>query len=375
MRVLLFTDADVFAGTERHMFDLACALKSQGLQMAIACPTPAPLADKATAAGIDIVRIQKGGLIDWPAIRTLRRLLKSNALDIIHAHNGRTALSAAIAVVLARRGRCIATQHFLQPNRVSLSGPKALLSNLAHGWVSRSTHSFIAISEAVRNEMLQRGETSAEKITTVPNGMTEPAVDSMASPTEVRQELGLAEDTPLVVCAARLEAEKDVGTLIDAMTTVVAAHPEAVCVVAGEGSQKELLLKQIEKNNLNGNVRLLGFRSDVIALINAADVFVLPSPAEPFGLVLLEAMVLSKPVIATQAGGPLEIVVPEETGMLVPPSSPDALAQAICRLLADPQLRSRMGQQGRERFDASYTAERMAHDMVNVYRKSLEGGH
>jgi glycosyltransferase involved in cell wall biosynthesis len=102
---------------------------------------------------------------------------------------------------------------------------------------------------------------------------------------------------------------------------------------------------------------------------------VLPSPAEPFGLVLLEAMVLSKPVIATQAGGPLEIVVPEETGMLVPPSSPDALAQAICRLLADPQLRSRMGQQGRERFDTSYTAERMAHDMVNVYRKSLEGGH
>jgi glycosyltransferase involved in cell wall biosynthesis len=85
-------------------------------------------------------------------------------------------------------------------------------------------------------------------------------------------------------------------------------------------------------------------------------------------------MALSKPVIATRAGGPLEIVVEEETGILVPPSSPDALAQAICRLLADPSLRNRMGERGRKRFDARYTAERMAHDMVGVYRKSLEGG-
>ncbi len=374
MRVLLFTDADVFAGTERHMFDLACALNNEGLQATIACPTPAPLAYKATAVGIDVVPIQKGGLIDWPAVRTLRRLLKSNALDVIHAHNGRTALSAALAVALARRGRCIATQHFLQPNRVSLSGPKARLSHLAHKWVSRNTHCFIAISEAVRDEMLQREEAPVAKITTVPNGMTEPVADYGVSPEVVRQELGLAEDTPLIVCAARLEAEKDVSSLIRAMSSVVAAHPKAVCAIAGQGSQEELLRKQIEDSNLGGAVRLLGFRSDVIALINAADIFVLPSPAEPFGLVLLEAMALSKPVVATRAGGPLEIVLEEETGILVPPSSPDALAQAICRLVADSTLRNRMGQQGRERFDAKYTAERMARDMIKVYRKSLEDG-
>jgi glycosyltransferase involved in cell wall biosynthesis len=259
IKVTLFTDADVFAGTERHMFDLACALKIEGLQATIACPTPAPLADKAAAVGIDVIPIQKGGLIDWAAVRTLRRLLKSNAVDIIHAHNGRTALSAALAVALARRGRCIATQHFLQPNRVSLSGPKARLSHLAHQWVSRSTHCFIAISDAVRDEMLQRREAPAEKITTVPNGMTEPAIDSEVSPALVRQELGLGEDTPLIVCAARLEAEKDVSSLIRAMSTVVAAHPDAVCAIAGQGSQEELLRKQIEDNDLGSAVRYLVF--------------------------------------------------------------------------------------------------------------------
>jgi glycosyltransferase involved in cell wall biosynthesis len=374
MRVLLFTDADVFAGTERHMFDLACALKDRGEQVAIACPTPAVLRDKSTAAGVEVVTIQKGGLIDWPAIRTLRRLLKTNAVDLIHAHNGRTALSAAIAVTLARRGRCVATQHFLQPNHASLHGPKAVLSHAAHRWVSRSTHRFVAISEAVRDEMLRRGETPAAKITTVPNGMIDPAVEAFTPSTEIRRDLGLSDDTPLIVCAARLEEEKDVASLVEAMSKVVTAHPTAVCVVAGEGSQKDVLLQQIQKNGLSEAVRLLGFRSDVLALINAADVFVLPSPAEPFGLVLLEAMALGKPAIATQAGGPLEIVVPEETGLLVPPSSPEALAEALSRLLADAQLRQSMGQKGRERFCAHYTARRMAHDMVAVYQQALDEG-
>jgi glycosyltransferase involved in cell wall biosynthesis len=371
-KVALFTDADVFAGTERHMFDLACALKDQGLQTAIACPTPAPLADKAAAVGIDVVSIQKGGLIDWPAVRTLRRLLKSNAVDIVHAHNGRTALSAAIAVTLARRGRCVATQHFLQPNHVSLHGPKAVLSHGAHRWVSRATHRFVAISEAVRDEMLRRAETPAAKIITVPNGMTDPAVDALTSPAEIRRELGLSEDVPLVVCAARLEEEKDVASLIDAMSTVVVAHPSAVCVVAGEGSQKDALLERVEKKGLCNAVRLLGFRPDVLALINAADVFILPSPAEPFGLVLLEAMALGKPVVATQAGGPLEIVVPEETGLLVPPANPNALAQAVCRLLDDLQLRQSMGHKGRERFCSEFKAERMACDMMKVYRQAFD---
>src|SRR4051812_4058273 len=114
-KVLLFTDADVFAGTERHMLDLAQGLRDEGVKVTIACPKPAILADYAVAHGFPVLTIQKGGLIDWPAIRILRRLLKSGHIDVVHAHNGRTALSAALAVHLARQGRCVQTQHFLEP--------------------------------------------------------------------------------------------------------------------------------------------------------------------------------------------------------------------------------------------------------------------
>jgi glycosyltransferase involved in cell wall biosynthesis len=172
--------------------------------------------------------------------------------------------------------------------------------------------------------------------------------------------------------AARLEPEKDVASLLEAMQSVQAAHPQAVCVVAGDGSQKAALQQRIEEAGLQNAVRLLGFRSDVLGLINAADIFVLPSPAEPFGLVLLEAMALGKPVIATQAGGPLEIVVPDETGVLVPPRDANALGTALCRLLEDTTAREEMGRKGRARFEATFNARRMACETIEVYRRALD---
>jgi glycosyltransferase involved in cell wall biosynthesis len=119
-------------------------------------------------------------------------------------------------------------------------------------------------------------------------------------------------------------------------------------------------------------VRLLGFRTDALSLMWAADIFVLPSLAEPFGLVLLEAMSLGKPVVATSAGGPLEIVLAGETGLLVPPAQPHELALAINQLLADPEKAIEMGRKGLERYKERFTTERMARETVAVYRKVTE---
>ena len=370
LRVALFTDADVFAGTERHMFDLARALRDEGVWVCVACPVPSPLADKARAQNISVVPIAKRGLLDWAAVRILRRMLKSKRIDIIHAHNGRTALSGALAVGLARRGRAIATQHFLEPNHATQSGLKGAISSRAHAWVSAHTQTFVAISQAVRETMLARGEADESKITTVLNGASEPDSGALASRAAIREALAIAPDAPLIVCAARLEREKEVGSLVEAMAEVARAHPDVVCVVAGQGAQKDELQAHIEALDLTSVVRLLGFRDDALSLIGAADVFVLPSPAEPFGLVLLEAMALGVPVVATRAGGPIEIVNHEESGLLVPPSDSRALAGAIIELLNDAAKREAMGKAGRARFEQHFTARRMAREMTAVYEKA-----
>ena len=364
LRVVLLTDADVFAGTERHMLDLARGLSALGVAVSVACPSPAALEDAARREHLPILTIPKRGLVDWRAARTLARRLKSGQTNIVHAHNGRTALAAALAVRLAGRGQCVMTQHFLEPNHATQHGPKAAVSGAAHHWVVGQMSRILAISEAVRQAMLDRKEAPEGKITVVPNGISAPAP---GGPAETRRSLGIAADTPLVVCAARLEREKDIASLISAMEIVQSAVPEVRCLVAGTGSEKAALEGQVERLNLSGAVTLLGFRADATSLMAAADLFVLPSLAEPFGLVLLEAMALGRPVVATRAGGPLEIVVEGETGFLVPPSSPQALADAVGRLIADPAAGRRLGENGMVRFRQSFTAERMAEATLAVY--------
>ena len=364
-RVVLLTDADVFAGTERHMLDLARGLSALGVAVTLACPSPAALEDAARREHLPTLTIAKRGLVDWDAARLLARRLKSGETDIVHAHNGRTALAAALAVRLAGRGRCVMTQHFLTPNHATQRGPKAVLSNAAHHWVVGQMSRILAISEAVREAMLARYEAPDRKITVVPNGITAPDAGNAA---ETRQQLGISTDTPLLVCAARLEREKDIASLVSAVKIVQKSVPLVRCLIAGEGAQRSALDAQIGALGLEDSVTLLGFRTDAPALMAAADVFVLPSLAEPFGLVLLEAMALGRPVVATRAGGPVEIVVDGETGFLVPPSSPDALAGTLRTLLSDPALARRMGENGQARYEAQFTAAKMSQAILAVYQ-------
>ncbi len=368
MNILLFTDADVFAGTERHMLDLAIGLRALGVTPTIACPRPGILADRASAAGFPVLAIPKIGGIDRNAIHVLARRLRSGEMDLIHAHNGRTHIAAAFAVKKAGRGKCVATQHFLSPARTTRTGIKALLANHLHRRASAFTAHTIAISDAVRNAALARGDDVPEKITTIRNGSSPPDLGGAAEPSIVRGALGIGLDVPFVYCAARLQKEKDIPTLIAAMRDVVVLHPEARCCIAGEGDQLPLLQRQIAECNLAAQVQLLGFRNDIPSLLRACDIFVLPSLAEPFGLVLLEAMALGKPVIATRAGGPPEIVEDGKTGLLIAPKNSAELAATISELITDREKRLAFGITGQERYRSHFTVERMAHEVLSVYR-------
>jgi glycosyltransferase involved in cell wall biosynthesis len=280
-------------------------------------------------------------------------------------------LLASIAVRLAKTGRCVATQHFLQPNRSTHRGLKAMVSKAMHHWVDSGVDRFIAISKASAQGMLDRKEVPPQKVKVVLNGMAAPDIAALKDPKTLRDELGVASDAPLVVCVARLEPEKDITTLLKAMKQVTAAIPSATCWIAGDGTVASEIAAQVRQLGLEKTVNLLGFREDALSLINAADVFVLPSLAEPFGLVLLEAMALSKPVIATRAGGPVEIVEHDRTGILIKPSEENEMSQAIQRLLGDAALRESMGQQGRDRFDRRFSAQAMARATIAVYQEAL----
>lgn len=371
MKVLLFTDSDVFAGTERHMLDLAGGLRAQRVEVAIGCPVPGALATQSEGRGIEVHAIGKHGLLDWRAVHALRSLCRKRGFEILHSHNGRTAFLAACAATLTGNARCVYTQHFLEPSYVGRRGIKGKISHAMHGWVNRRTDHLIANSLSTAQGAIARGEVISDRVTVIPNGVAPPDVASLRPLVSVRDELALGSGASLIVCAARLEPEKDVATLIDAMSIVRQQFPNTVCVVAGEGTLREQLQQQIAGSGMERSVRLLGFRTDVASIINAGDLFVLPSVAEPFGLALVEAMSLGKPVVAVAAGGPTEIVDEGRSGLLVPPRNAIELARAIVSLLASEESRRLMGLRGEERFRARFTVERMALETITVYERVL----
>lgn len=372
MRVALLTDSASFAGTERHMLDLAGGLAGQDVEVTLCCPARSALAERGRRAGHALEGIEKHGrILDLAATRRLAALLRCGGIDLLHAHNSRTALAAVMAVLLAGRGRAVATQHFIEPGRFQSGSLSRQLRGIGHRFVNSRLHHVIAVSQAVAAAARRRGDVSADRLTVALNGIAEPARLLPDSNLAVRATFGVPAEAPMIVCAARLEPEKDVATLISAMCEVAVAFPLVRCVIMGDGSQRPMLEEKIRRAGLAGTVYLAGFRPDALAIIAAGDVFVMPSLAEPFGLVLVEAMALGKPVVATRVGGPAEIVVDRETGLLTPPTAPAALAAAIVALLRDPQRRTEMGRRGRERYERRFTAERMAHETAAVYRRVL----
>jgi glycosyltransferase involved in cell wall biosynthesis len=356
------------AGTELHVLTLIQSLQKRGVTSMLACCGNGPLQQAAEAAGILTLSMPKRFLSPsgW---RLAREVIHRECIDILHAHNGRTKL---FAVLLQKRSgaKAIFTQHFLSPQSVDYRGPKKVLAGALHRWTGRRLEHTIAISNAVRQGVIQRHESLPERTSTVYNGISSSHRDDFSDPHTVHDILGVSPQEKIVLSAARLQKEKDLPTLVRAMAEVIKQIPLARCFIAGEGDLRDDLTRLISSLELSANVKLLGFRNDVPTLMNSCDVFVLSSPAEPFGLVVIEAMALKRAVVAVDAGGPREIIGHANCGVLVPPSKPEAMAAAIVRLLQNPSSAHDMGIAAYERFRQHFTADAMASSVLQIY----EGG-
>jgi glycosyltransferase involved in cell wall biosynthesis len=186
---------------------------------------------------------------------------------------------------------------------------------------------------------------------------------------QLRSELGLA-DCPVIAVVARLHPEKGHTHLFRAMPALLAGTDGRLrLLVAGEGSFRAEYEREIEALGVGHAVRFLGFRRDVVRLFCLADVVVLPSVAEAFGLVLVEAMALRRPIVATNTGGIPELIQHGESGWLVEPGSAPALAEGILKLLSDHTLSQRLGECGRTRALERFRFESTMRGYEEYYRQ------
>ncbi len=352
MRVLHVDPERAWGGGEVQVLALVSVLAARGHASTVAAHPEGPLALAAAAAGARIIPLGIANHFDVRAALVLRRL--APGFDVVHFH---TARAHALAPLSRGRGaRLVVTRRM---DYVPAGGPYVRFL------YNRAVDAVIAISEGVRTALIRVG-VRAERIRVVPSGIDARALAAPpAARAAVRREWGLGDDEVAVVALGALEVRKGHAVLLAAAAGLASAAPRLRYVFCGEGRQAKALAGAAAA--LDGAARLVGFRRDVAACLAAADIVALPSLQEGLGVAALEAMAAGRPVVASRVGGLAEAVVHEETGLLVPPGDPTALAAALARLARDPDLRARLGAAGHARVLARYTATRMAEGTLACY--------
>jgi glycosyltransferase involved in cell wall biosynthesis len=256
------------------------------------------------------------------------------------------------------------------------------LVTTAHGWVEHTERTplyyridrlclpryerVLCVSQDLYEECLACG-VPASRCTLVENGIDVRECCRGHTVTEAKQQLGLPAERLLVGAVGRLSAEKGFDVLLRAAAELVRAGMDVGVVIAGEGKERPALEALIAELDLTERVRLPGYCPDPRPLYEALDVFALSSLREGLPNVLLEAMALEVPVVATRVAGVPRLVRHEENGLLIEPASPEALAGAVARLLGDPALRGRLGQAGRATVEADYSFDMRMQKIAAIY--------
>jgi glycosyltransferase involved in cell wall biosynthesis len=245
-------------------------------------------------------------------------------------------------------------------------------------WAMGQVDGLIGVSEFVVGSLVANGY-KRERSYAVLNAIDLPRWQYGLDPSPVRQALGIAAGAPVIACAARLFRGKGQDDVIRALPDVCKEFPDVRVLIIGSDDRQAMRtsftdeLKMLAADlGVSANVIFTGQRPDMPALMAACDVFALPSGEEPFGLVFLEAMAMKKPVVAVDNGGTPEVVEHGKSGLLSMYGDAPALAANLRLLLRDPALRTRMGEYGRQRVEARFTAGRMAADTADVYASLLE---
>lgn len=354
-------------GAEMLAYRLATQLREQ-FRFVFACLDDlGELGEELRNAGFPVeVLGRKAGLDVGCAVR-LARFCKRHAVDLVHAHQFTPFFYSLVPKVFWRRPRVLFTEH----GRTFPDFPrrKRMLFNRL---MLRRKDRVVAVGGAVRQALIDNEGIPADRIDVIYNGVD--LTDFSPQPERrdsVRRELRLADDEFAIMQVARLDPVKDHTTALKTMRRLSVDLPNARLFIVGDGPERAHIERQIAEWDLGNSVKMLGTRTDVSRLLQAADCFLLTSLSEGIPVTLIEAMGASVPVVATDVGGNGEVVVHDESGVLAPAEDDDQLAAGIIRLSRDASFRERVRANGRARVLRLFSEASMHDGYLHAYRDAL----
>lgn len=359
----------VRGGAQKVCLDIISALKNKYEMTLISGTETGPEGSfwpEFRSAGINIKSISEivrgiAPMKDFRALLKLYRFFKKWNPDVVHCHTAKAGVLGCVAARLAGIERIIWSPHgHIFSANAQIPQVSGFSMHIFY-WLWKSacfcSNKIIALSNADKNDQVALKLGPEHKFTVIYNGINIPTNVQAAD----------LDGHPVIGMIGRLSTEKGQEYLIRAAGILKTRYPNIKLLVIGDGPQKPGLESLAHKLDISPNVIFTGMVSDVYPLIRRMDIAILPSLYEAFGLVLLEAMAMKKPVIATRVNGVPEIVAEGSTGLLVPPADAGALVDAVIQLIDNPDSGRAMSESGYQRLNRLFTREQMIGKVESIY--------
>jgi glycosyltransferase involved in cell wall biosynthesis len=360
-RLVLHTEASIgFGGQELRIVAESRWLLDHGWDALIAGQPGSPLLDEGRRQGVPAVAVRMRRVVDPPALLTLRRLMTMRGVSLVHTHSSVDSWLGGLA------GRSLGLP-VVRSRHVTIAIPRRRSA------VYRLAHRIISSGEAAGRVVAASG-VPASRIVAIAPGVDTGRFHPGLSGAAVRTELGLGE-SPTVGLVANIRGSKGHDVFLEAARAVLAQAPATRFLIVGDGIGFEDVRRRVGALGLEAAVRMTGFRRDVPEVMAALDVLVLPSiRSEAASQVIPQALAIGTPVVATDVGGSAEMVRDQETGRLVPPGDPAALAAATLDCLSDPERARAMARRGQAVVRAHHSLDAAMARTTAVYDELLGNG-
>ena len=370
----------IVGGIARHCEGLAKALSHQGHEVHVVTLDLPGIPYYEETDGVKIYRtaaeLGHPNFITWTLLfnhfleKRMADLSQEIEYDVLHVHDWLTA-PAGISFKHFLKRPMVLTVHSTEYGRSSLHGPDSYAIDGIEWWSTYEADKIIVTTDFMRREVCDHFRSPWEKVEIIPNGINLKKFPESFDRGAVRHRYGVRDHEKLVLCVGRLVPQKGVEDLIKAVPRVVQSHHDAKFVIVGDGWLKSHLEHIARASGQEWKISFTGFipDSELVALLMSADVLVVPSVYEPFGIVALEGMAAKVPVVATQVGGLGEIIKHERTGILVYPRNHESLAWGVNRVLSDSGLSKWLIENALKEVQKTYSWESIAMKTVEVYKE------
>jgi glycosyltransferase involved in cell wall biosynthesis len=322
------------------------------------------------AAGVSVFSLDiKRKVPDPRPFLRLARLIRVWRPEIVHSHMVHANILARIVRPLVRVPVLVCTAHTIDERGRKGSGRlREFLYRLTDPFCDLTTQ----VSQAGLERYVRVGAVPRHKIRYIPNGVdTERFKPNFEDHLKVRKELGV--DGFVWLAVGRFDPPKDYPNMLQAFARVVHKYSNTILLIAGDGPLRETMENMARELGVEKYVKFLGIRRDIPQLMNAADAYVMSSSWEGMPMVLLEASATGLPIVATDVGGNREVVLDGITGFLVPPRNPEALAEAMLRMMDLPEEKRReMGKAARKHIEKNFSLDRIVDMWEALYKELLE---